>query len=126
MEIKLDPGSIQGIVEQAILSQLSAEQREKVLAQAVTALMTPQESSMGYRKTSTPLQEAFDTAVRQVAATEVRKIIEEDSEARQKILELVGVSIAEVCKGNYDGLPERIGEAIGGQVSQWLQDRGYK
>jgi predicted NAD-dependent protein-ADP-ribosyltransferase YbiA (DUF1768 family) len=123
VEIKLDAAQIQGFVEQAIMAQIGEEQRNAVIAQAVTALLTPRESILGYRKTATPLQDAFDNAVRMVAFKAAQDLIENESEARAQILKMVSTPIAEICKGEYDGLADRIGEAVGQAVTEWLRNR---
>lgn len=119
MSIQIPEGAVRELVAQSILESISAEAREKILSDAIAGLLlTPPRSGYGTQPQS-PLKEAFDNAVRATVNGEARRLLEESEAAQARIKAMVGEAIVDLCSDNYDGLPEKIGEAIGA----WLQDR---
>lgn len=123
LKVTIDPEQISEFVQAAILDAISTEARDAIVAKAVEALITPKESVHGFRKTATPLQDAFDMAVRGAAITIARERIDNDPEMQAAVLRMVSPVLAEIAKGTYDGLPERIGEGVGAAVTEWLRER---
>lgn len=121
--INLDPESLSIIVQKAILDSLTPEARDQIMVDAIANLLTIPKKEQYGRQMDTPLQEAFKSAVHSAAVTVVRDMVQSDEAVQAKILELVSTPIAEITKGNWDGLPDRIGEAIGSTVAEWLRDR---
>lgn len=111
MKIELGPEQVKEFVQAAIMDSISAESRDAIVAKAVESLITPRESTYGFRKNSTPLQEAFDGAVQSAARQIVQERLEVDTVMQKAILDVVSPVLAEIAKGTWDGLPERIGEA---------------
>lgn len=122
-ELKLDGEAIAPLVHKAILDSITTDQRDELVRRAIEHLLvTPPRAQYGAPQAA-PLTEAFNTAIRSVAWKVVKDQIETDPEVQARILEMVSAPIAEITRGNYDGLPEKIGEAIGEKVSEWLRDR---
>lgn len=116
-DIKLDPSAVQDLIHGAILNAISTDARDALIESALKHLMTPQRSYAGQQ--ATPLAEAFTQAVRSAAQKVVMESVRDDERVQAKIRELVSPTIAAICDGNYDGLPEAIGAAF----ASWLSDQ---
>jgi hypothetical protein len=125
MEIKLDSEAFAGIASAAIFESLAAESRELIIKQALQHLMTPTKAQFG-TPGITPLQEAFNQAIYQVATKTIREKIEEDPEVNKYIYDMLGPIITpplEATATNYDnGLSDALGQALG----NWLGDEARK
>lgn len=87
MDLRVDDSALRSLVEKSIVDSLTPEAREKIIAQAVTALLTINESGYSSRKTSA-LQDAFNSAVRNVAERHAFQMLTEDPEFQAKIKSL--------------------------------------
>lgn len=88
MNINLDPGSMQALVSKAIIDALTPEKREELLTNAIKGhLLAPQDNPRGFgsRSGRSPLQEAFDQAVWQVARDYANKHLAEDAAFRTQV-----------------------------------------
>jgi len=118
-DLKLDPDSLTVMVQKAIIDSITPEQRNKLVTEAIESLLQAPKRDRYGSPTTPPLTQAFERAVETAAYKVVRDMIENDPAVQARIRELVSAPITELCEGNYDGLPEKIGEAVG----QWLRDR---
>lgn len=84
MQLSLDDDTIRGLVSEGIIAQLSGEQREKIIGEALSSILKPGPSSYG-RTEPSPLQLAFNMAVNNVAQRIAVELIEEDPELRTRI-----------------------------------------
>lgn len=123
MDIKLDPDSVKVLVQSAILEQMGEEKREALLKDAIgNLLVVPAKTSYG-TPTTTPLEDAFSSAVQMAARTVVMETVRNSPEVQEAINSILSPIIAEWANDNYDGLPEALGVAIG----EWIKskDRYY-
>lgn len=122
MDIKLDEEALATIAATAIFKEIDEDTRNTVIQQAVKYLLTPVKTSNYYSTPTTPLQDAFNSAIRQAAHKAVEERVKNDPEVEKTIKELLGPIVLGVVEGqsrNYrDGLANAIGTAIG----QWLAD----
>ena len=79
--IKVDLSGInfQEIFSAALMQQLDQEKKDALIKQAVQFLMTPQSNSY-YGKNVTPLQEAYNGAMRNVAQEHIKAFLEKDAD----------------------------------------------
>lgn len=118
VSVTIDKEAVDEFVAAAIMNQITQEQRDKVIAQAVEGLMRKTTSGYGQYDRRTVLQVAFDGA----AAVAARQIVEkefEKPEVQAAISEILSPLIMKLCEGDYDGLADRIGEG----VASWLRER---
>lgn len=122
MEIKLDPEAVASIASAAILQSLSAEQRDEVIKQAVSALLRPDEGR-GFGSGKTPLQKAFDSAIANAAYRVVQEHIANVPEVEEAILKLLGPVLNGIVKEQSSQYNDELSGVIGSAVGSWLADR---
>lgn len=121
MEIKLDADAMAALASKAIFEEMGQEQRDKVMLQAVQALLIPESNRHSYHAGKTPMQVAFDNAIQQAAHKAVQERIANSPEISAKIDELLGPLVGgalEATAKNYDG---GLAQAIGSAVGTWLE-----
>jgi hypothetical protein len=102
------------LVVNAILSAIDGPEKEKILASAVTELLS-KKSEYG-RSAQSRLQEAFGHAVERIAREEAFKIISSDEGFREKIRDLVREGV-EKALTDRDKVTNRIAYAVMGAFS---------
>ena len=95
---------------QAIMGVLTPETRERILQNAISALLKPSINSWENRKS--PLELAFDRAVNSVAHEEARRMIEEDAVIRDRVKALLRMTADKVLGADVDKLAERMADAF--------------
>lgn len=121
-EIKIESDAMQAIVSKAILEGIDAGQRQAILEQAVGALIKPQGGDRYGHDKSTPLQDAFDAAVRGVVHEVAREVVTDNPELRAKVRALVEEAMAAALDKGSD-LRERVASAVAGAVlNSWERD----
>lgn len=112
-EIKIESDAMQAIVSKAILEGIDADQKQAILEQAVAALIKPRgERGYGRPEPTTPLQDAFDAAVRGVVQEVARETITDNPELRDKVRELVTQAMADAIKEPYTKLWSAVRDAV--------------
>ena len=119
----LDPDSLSTLVQKAILDSITPEARNKLVTDAIAELLAVQPKDHYGLGGKSKLMEAFDSAIHIAARQLVTEQIKNDPQVQAQIQDLVSAPIAAICDGNYDGLPEKIGAAIGDGVAEWLRQR---
>lgn len=127
MDIKIDSDAVASIAATAVFDALNEETREGVLKDAIKYLLTPDQSRNAFGSTKlTPLQNAFNDAIRSAAFKVVREKVENDPEVIAAINELLGPLLLTALKGEASvysfGLSEHLGNALG----QWLGEQARK
>ena len=123
MEIKIDTESMAQIASKAIFDELSQEQRDKVLLQAVQALLIPETNRNSFHVGKTPMQVAFDQAIQQAAQKAVQERIANSPEIRAKIDELLGPILLKGLEASAEHYDYGLSEAIGSAVGNWLAQK---
>lgn len=111
--------SIKHLVAEGILAQLSGEQKEAIITEALTFLLKPvREHGLYGARERSPLQNAFEMATLKVANDIARELIEENPEIRQRIKDTIHDSIGLV-------LAERnvFSNAISNAIDTALRDK---
>lgn len=119
MDVKIDADAMSMVVSKAILEGISAEQKEALLEQAVTALITPvQRDRYSTTPAKTPLQEAFEDAARRAVQTVAYEMVEANTAFNARVREMVGEAIATAAVDDYD-LKSRVTTAVAGALVDW-------
>lgn len=116
-EIKIESDAMQAIVSKAILEGIDADQKQAILEQAVAALIKPRgEKRYGMPDPTTPLQDAFDTAVRSVVNQVAREFVEENQELRAKVREMVAQAMATALDSPGTKLQGAVRDAVADNI----------
>lgn len=79
MSLDLNSDAMKNAVALAVVQQLTPDRQVALLKEAVLTLLQPTDSGYGYDRTKkSPLQSAFESAVRSLAETVVREKLEND------------------------------------------------
>lgn len=92
MKIELSEENLKSVVSEAIMNSLSLEQRNVLIQNAISYLLTPTSNSL-YDQKKSPMQEAFNNAISQVAREVVTEEMKSNSEIKLKIKELMANAI---------------------------------
>lgn len=106
--INIPADAIKDYVQAAILQSITDDHRDQIMAQAIQYLMTPAKSS-GFGTQPSPLQQAFDGAVSQVAYSVVRELFETNSTLRDRVRDAAAKAISEMTD---DVFTEALGHAF--------------
>lgn len=115
MNITLDNDQVRTLVQEGIIAQLTGEQREAIISQALAALLTKPRDNYG-RESVSPLQSAFNTAVQRVSERLATELIEENPEVRSRIKEQL-IGGVELALKDY-----RVKSAITDTITKALDD----
>jgi hypothetical protein len=99
MELKLNTDDVKQYASAAILTQLGEEGQKAILDQAVRAILESPPDRYGRASTS-PLQDAFDAAVRSAAFTVAREVVAERPEFRDAIKTEIARAVDQVLVGD--------------------------
>lgn len=106
MDLRLNPEQFEQLVSAVIMQQLTPEQREEILKNAITHLLTKNE---GYaRGRVSPLQEAFNAAIGNVAHRFAREWLEAQPDVQQQITGLVAEAYQQALSGDRAAMVDRI------------------
>jgi hypothetical protein len=123
MDVKIDADAMTAVVSRAILEGISTEQRDLLLEQAVTALVTPvKKDRYSLDPATTPLQEAFRLAAQRVVNQVATEMVEANPEFVAKVHEMVGEVIVKAAEEDY-GLKSKIQYAVAEALISWKHDR---
>ena len=118
MDVKIDTEAMTAVVSRAILEGISTEQRDLLLEQAVTALVTPKKVNSWDRDGVTPLQEAFARAAQATVNRVAYEMVETNEAFVARIREMIGEAIAAAAEEDYN-LKEKVVQAVAGAVIDW-------
>jgi hypothetical protein len=111
INLKLDEEGLKKLAAEAILAQLSTEERTSILQQAVSFLLTPKDQGYGYRKT-TPLQDAFQIALQKIAHEVAREVLDEMPEVRAKMKEVAAEAYMKALVERREETVNKLSSAI--------------
>jgi hypothetical protein len=120
MELKFNSEQFGELVGAAVMAQISGENRDAILKEAICELLTPQ-SGGGYSKASSPMQRAFNQAVEQYARKFVADQLESNTDMSQQLHSVVIEAVSRVFNN-----PESR-ESLVGKISTAIADSfGYR
>lgn len=108
--LKLDGEALSQLASAQILAQLTAEEKKGILEQAVRFLLTPQRGNWGSGKT--PLQDAFEMAIKGTAVQVARGIIEGSPEIQERVRQMVAEAYEIALVERRDATVQLIAESI--------------
>ena len=112
MDVRLNDDTMKDIIAKAVIDTLTPEKREELISAAIKALLTPSTSTGIYgNQPKSPLQDAFDTAVRSVANEVAREQIMANTELRAKIKDMIGEAWLKLV-ANESGIVEKLASAL--------------
>ena len=124
-EIKIDfpEDSLKELVAGWVMNQMSSEQKERVLAQAMAYLLTPKKES--YQTVAiSPLEHAFTNACSQVMHQVAKEMILDNEEIRSKIATKLGEGLmAWLDEDKYSEANDRFTAEIGLAIGRALGRR---
>ena len=112
LELGLEQEQLKGIVSEAILRSLDDQKRDALVQQALQYLLTPQESGYSYGRKKTPLEEAFEFAIRSVAGEVVSDHLEQDAQVKERLNGLVAEAFAKALENDRERITDRLADAI--------------
>jgi hypothetical protein len=118
--------AMQAIVQKAILESIGPEERDAILTEAVRQLMTSEKVEYGRTKEGTsPLQLAFNEAIRVGSIKYVRELVETDEAIQARIREAVGGAIMAALTDEDDSwrVDAQIADAMGRALIDIAKER---
>ena len=109
MQVKLDAVDFQEVFTAAILQSLDEGKKEELIKGALTFLLN--KSSDSYSKKS-PLQDAFETALRAETITFAREYISKDETLKESIQGLIQESVLKITTDAREKTVDKIAEKI--------------
>jgi agmatine/peptidylarginine deiminase len=110
IEIKLDGDALRDATVQAITGTLTPEVREKILKNAIEALLKP--STDSWRNNKSPIEEAFERAVVEIAHKEAVRIVAEDEGIRKRMTELLRITADKLLNMDINKMADRMADAF--------------
>lgn len=111
INLKLEEESLKKMAAEAILAQLSTDERASILQQAVSFLLTPKEQGLGYRKT-TPLQDAFQIALQKIAHEVAREVLDDMPEIQANMKEVAAEAYMKALVERREETVNRLSSSI--------------
>lgn len=120
-ELRLSEEAVANLVQKAILDSLNQEARDKLVSDAIAALLMPEKDTLGYGSKKSLLELAFERSVGQAAYQIVSEEIVSNEDVRKKIRELVHPVVASIIAGDDSRLQDAIGQAVGSVITDRLR-----
>ena len=113
MEIKIPDDKMKEIVGGAILKEIGENQRDMLISQAISYLLTKQENTGYYNnKSNIPLVTAFNHALEKVVKEVAEDFIKNDPQIRASIQDLLVKAANQKLKKNIDDISYVMTEAM--------------
>jgi len=110
LQLQLDPVALREAATQAIMGVLTPEVRQKMIEQAISAVLKP--STDSWNRDKSPLSQAFDAAIVQVAREEAKRLVSEDPTIRDRMTVLLRSTADKVLNMDAEKLSEKMAEAF--------------
>lgn len=94
MDVRVDGDQFGSLIGAAVLSQITGENRDKILKEAIQDLLSVK--ATGYGVASSPMQKAFNNAVESYARQFIEKQLESDTELSQHLQSVVTEAVKKV------------------------------
>lgn len=109
--ISLTDDQMQGLVAGVITSQMTGEQRDKIITDAITVLLTPKKEHYGQTKAS-PLAECFERAVYAHAGVACKKYLDEHPEVQTQIDSVIADAFKKALVSDRDAVVAKVADAV--------------
>lgn len=111
MDIKLDTPQLRELLAQAVLASLDDAKRDILIKGAIEFLVTKETTGYGHNRRS-PIEDAFNYAVRDVAQKTANDMLTNDSGLQEKLRALVNEALTRLMDTNRAKTVEKIADAI--------------
>lgn len=110
LTLQLDNDALREATAQALIGVLTPEVKAKIMQDAIQAVLKP--STDSWNRGKSPLDMAFEGAVRDLAHQEAKRLVAEDPVLSVKIKELMRATADKVLNSDQDKLAERMADAF--------------
>ena len=110
VNIQLDPVALREATTQALMGVLTPEVREEILRKAIVSLLNPGTNSWDRGKS--PIEQAFDNAVTQIAREEAIRMVKEDPALQANVQSLLRKTADLMLNTDQDKLAQRMADAF--------------
>lgn len=109
MDIKLDTPQLRELLAQAVMASLDEVKRDMLIKGAIEFLVS--KDTTVYNRRS-PIEDAFNYAVRDVAQKTANDMLTNDSGLQEKLRTLVNEALVRLMETNREKTVEKIADAI--------------
>lgn len=111
--MNLNDELVKAATAKAVLEMVTPESRDAMIADAIKALLTPVKSPYGSREATSPLQDAFNSAVRSFAEKTIEKHVMEDPTFHSAVKQTVLAAIERAFTGeNAETMIQNMAKAV--------------
>ena len=119
MEVKLDIDLVRDTAAAAIVEAIGKEGRERLVKDAVSYLLTNHRDYRGNVMEKSPIEQAFQGAIMQVAREVISQELAKDSTIREKIRKVVEEAAMRMFDLDRDKLVDGMARAMQSFLSSW-------
>lgn len=110
MNLSLSDSQLKEVVAAAIVAQLTPENREKLIAEAIKNLISPDSSK--FSGGTSPLQEAFKYAIQATARELIEKRLAEDDTVKTALNAIITDALKAVLTTNREKAVEKMADSL--------------
>lgn len=122
LSLNLGEEQMRAIVAEAIVAKLDDAARKQLIEDAVGKVLTPEKQGYGYgAKEQSPLEVAFQQAVRRLTFEVAEEYIASHPEIRQRIEEALGAALVKLTQQDY-GIRDAIASAVSSALEKKLSE----
>lgn len=111
MEIKLDTVDFKEVFNAAIIKTLDEEKKNALIQGALNHLTTRPDNN-GYRKGKTPIEDAFEMALNQVAREKIEEFLKTDESINKTIEKLISDAVSKINGDRRENTVSKIADKI--------------
>ena len=111
MDIKIDTPQMQELIAQAVFASLDEVKRDVLIKGAIQHLIT-KDHSRSYGASTSPIEDAFRHAVRDVASKIASEMLTNDSDITTKIRALLNEALVLLMENNRESTVANLANAI--------------
>lgn len=119
MDIKIDTPQMRELLAQAVFASLDEVKRDVLIKSAIQHLVT--QNTDRYDRTS-PIENAFNYAVRDVAQKIAAEMLTNDSSVQEKIRALLNEAMVRLTETNREKTVEKLADAIAAGMAYRARD----
>lgn len=118
LSLNLGEDQMRAIVAEAIVSKLDDDARKSLIQQAVEKLLTPEQTWQSHGRKQSPLEVAFESAVRSLTFDVAREYIASHPEIKEQIENVLGAALVKLTQ--QDG---RVRDTVAAAVASALESK---
>lgn len=110
LSFDLDDAAIRAATATALLTAMSSESRDRLIKQAIQAVLDP--SPHAWDKGKSPLEQAFERAVRDAVEAEARRLVAEEATIQARLQSLVRAATEKMLSADPERMAQRMADAF--------------